>query len=117
MKFDFDDPTKTKSYELEDGEFGTEPVFVENPKGDGSIEDDGFIVIQTLNTRAKKASIVILNATNMEVEFKALAPEMGLFGLHARFFGFDVGCSIEDCRPTTTTTTTTSTETAGTISL
>ena len=51
MKFDFDDPNQTKSYELGDGEFGTEPVFVENPEGDGSIEDDGFIVVQTLDTR------------------------------------------------------------------
>ena len=43
MKFDFDDPSQTKSNELADGEFGTEPVFVENPEGDGSIEDDGFV--------------------------------------------------------------------------
>ena len=48
MKFDFDDPKQTKSYELGDGEFGTEPVFAENPEGDGSIEDDGFVVVQTL---------------------------------------------------------------------
>ena len=32
MKFDFDDPKQTKSYELGDGEFGTEPVFAENPE-------------------------------------------------------------------------------------
>ena len=24
---------------------------------------------------------------------------MGLYGLHARFFKFDEGCSIDDCRP------------------
>ena len=33
------------------------------------------------------------------VWFKGLAPEMGLYGLHARFFKFDEGCSIDDCRP------------------
>ena len=40
----------------------------------------------------------------MELEFKGLAPEMGLFGLHARFFKFDVGCSKTDCRPPKITT-------------
>ena len=40
----------------------------------------------------------------MELEFKGLAPEMGLFGLHARFFKFDVGCSTNDCRPPKITT-------------
>ena len=51
MKFDFNDPSQTKSYELEDGEFGTEPVFVENPEGNGEVEDDGWVVVQTLNSR------------------------------------------------------------------
>ena len=99
MKFDFDNPSQTKFYELDDGEFGTEPVFVENPEGNGEVEDDGWVVVQTLNGRKMKATIVILNATTMEVEFKGLAPEMGLYGLHARFFKFDEGCSIDDCRP------------------
>ena len=40
----------------------------------------------------------------MELEFKGLAPEMGLFGLHARFFKFDIGCSTDDCRPPKLTT-------------
>ena len=71
MKLDFDDPSQTKFYELEDGEFGTEPVFVENPEGNGEVEDDGWVVVQTLNGRKIKATIVILNATTMEVEFKA----------------------------------------------
>ena len=71
MKLDFDDPSQTKFYELEDGEFGTEPVFVENPEGNGEVEDDGWVVVQTLNGRKIKATIVILNATTMEVEYKA----------------------------------------------
>ena len=53
----------------------------------------------SLYNRARKASILILNATTMELEFKGLAPEMGLFGLHARFFKFDIGCSTDDCKP------------------
>ena len=40
----------------------------------------------------------------MELEFKGRAPEMGLFGLHARFFKFDAGCSTNDCRPPKITT-------------
>ena len=71
MKFNFEDSSQTKFYELEDGEFGTEPVFVENPEGNGEVEDDGWVVVQTLNGRKMKATIVILNATTMEVEFKA----------------------------------------------
>ena len=32
VKFDFEDPSKTTEYELGNGEFGTEPVFVGNGK-------------------------------------------------------------------------------------
>ena len=116
MKFDFEDPSETIEYELPDGEFGTEPFFVGNG---GTNEDDGYILVQTLNARAKKASITILDAKNMKPVYRGLAPEMGLFGLHTRFFGFDIGCSTDDCTPsaTTTSTTTTTTTTASANSL
>ena len=96
MKYDFKDQTQTIKYELSDGEFATEPIFV----GDGGEnEDDGYVLVQTINTRAKKASIVILNAKDMKPEFIGLAPELGLFGLHSSFFPFDIGCSTDDCTP------------------
>ena len=115
MKYDFKDQTQTIKYELSDGEFATEPIFV----GDGGEnEDDGYVLVQTINTRAKKASIVILNAKDMKPEFIGLAPELGLFGLHSSFYPFDIGCSTDDCTPqpytTTTTTTTTTTSTTTT---
>ena len=96
MKYDFKDQSQTIKYELSDGEFATEPIFVGNG---GENEDDGYVLVQTINTRAKKASIVILNAKDMKPEFIGLAPELGLFGLHSSFFPFDIGCSTDDCTP------------------
>ena len=128
MKFDFDDPTLTKFYELRDGEFGTEPAFVGRSDADGRSnedEDDGYVLVQTIDARAKKASISILDAKDMTLVFRGLAPELGLFGLHTRFFPFDVGCSTDDCVPkddppsstNTPTTTTTISSSATTIFL
>ena len=102
----------------------------------GPNEDDGYVLVQTIDARAKKASISILNAKDMSLVYRGLAPELGLFGLHTRFFSFDEGCSIGNCVPkdndnsttttegtttttstTTTTTTTTTTVTDGTTSI
>ena len=127
LKFDFEDPTLTKFYELRDGEFGTEPAFVGRSDADGRSnedEDDGYVLVQTIDARAKKASISILDAKDMTLVFRGLAPELGLFGLHTRFFPFDVGCSTDDCVPkddppssTNTPTTTTISSSATTIFL
>ena len=113
MKFDFDEPDKTKAFELNDGEFITEQVFV--PNG-GPQEDDGWVVVQTIDTIAEKANVVVLDGTNMELLFRGQAPEMALQGIHSGFFSFDQGCSIDGgCVPnieeTTTTTEDTTTET------
>ena len=99
MKLDFEDPSKTKVYELADGEFATEPIFV--PWHNGLHEDDGYIMVQTIDGKSKKAAIVILNATNMELIYRALAPGLGLFGLHSKYFDYSQGCSIDDCTPPT----------------
>ena len=61
MKLDFDDPSQTKLYELADGEFATEPIFVSN---NGPSEDDGYILMQTIDGKSKKAAIVILNTVS-----------------------------------------------------
>ena len=45
----------------------------------------------------------------MSLVYRGLAPELGLFGLHTRFFSFDEGCSIGDCVPKDSTTSTEST--------
>ena len=72
----------------------------------GPNEDDGYVLVQTIDARAKKASISILNAKDMSLVYRGLAPELGLFGLHTRFFSFDDGCSTDDCVPKDITTTT-----------
>ena len=98
MKLDFVN-NKTLEYKLPDGEFGTEPIFVPNPNGQE--EDDGYILMQTIDGKAKKSNILILWAKNMVPEFKARAPGLGLFGLHSAFFPYEVGCqgNVEDCKP------------------
>ena len=80
----------------------------------GPNEDDGYVLVQTIDARAKKASISILNAKDMSLVYRGLAPELGLFGLHTRFFSFDDGCSTDDCVPKDITT---STETSSTTSI
>ena len=72
----------------------------------GPNEDDGYVLVQTIDARAKKASISILNAKDMSLVYRGLAPELGLFGLHTRFFSFDDGCSTDDCVPKDITTST-----------
>ena len=105
MKFDFEDPTATKAFELNDGEFVTEQVFV--PDG-GPNEDDGWVIVQTIDGVAKKANIVVLDGKSMNLLFRGQAPELGLHGLHSGFFSFDQGCSIDvGCVPINEETTTT----------
>ena len=111
MKFDFDDPQKTVAFELNDGEFVTEQLFV--PDG-GPDEDDGWVLAQTIDGVAKKANIVVLNGKSMNLLFRGQAPELGLHGLHSGFFSYDQGCSIkEGCIPNSEAT---STEAATTMS-
>ena len=111
MKFDFDDPPKTVAFELNDGEFVTEQLFV--PDG-GPDEDDGWVLAQTIDGVAKKANIVVLNGKSMNLLFRGQAPELGLHGLHSGFFSYDQGCSIkEGCIPNSEAT---STEAATTMS-
>ena len=111
MKFDFEQPENTAAFELNDGEFISEQMFV--PNG-GPKEDDGWVVVQTIDGEAKKANVVVLDGTTMQLLFRGQAPELALQGIHSRFFSFDQGCSIEEgCIPNSETT---STEAATTIS-
>ena len=98
MKFDFDDNSKSLEYVLPDGEFGTEPIYVS--KKEATEEDDGFVLVQNIDGIRRKSVIVILDTKTMKPLFRARAPELGLHGLHAAFFPFDVGCNAtEGCRP------------------
>ena len=112
MKFDFEQPDKTIAFELNDGEFISEQVFV--PNG-GPKEDDGWVVVQTIDGEAKKANVVILDGTTFQLLFRGQAPELALQGIHSGFFSFDQGCSIEGgCIPNNEGTTTEGTTTEGT---
>ena len=104
MKFDFDEPQNTATFELNDGEFVTEQLFV--PDG-GPKEDDGWVVVQTIDGVAKKANIVVLDGKSMKLLYRGQAPELGLHGLHSGFFSYDQGCSIKGgCIPTSNTAST-----------
>ena len=50
---------------------------------------------------------MIYDAATMELLFHATAPKKTLFGIHSKFYPFDVGCSTmdNDCTPPPTTTT------------
>ena len=123
MKFNFEDNTQTLEYQLPNGEFGTEPIFVPRKHNiyerKDAKEDDGYVIFQTINGIAEKSGITILSALDMSVVFRGKAPELGLFGLHSAFFPYDVGCTSEQsCRPisskTTTPTGTTTTKASAT---
>lgn len=97
MKLDFEDPSKSITYELPNGEFATEPIFVSDG---GPDEDDGYIIINTIDGIAEKSNILILWAKNMKPQYKGQAPGLGLVGLHSAYFDYSVGCTKENCRPT-----------------
>ena len=104
VKFDFEDSNQTLEYVLPDGEFGTEPIFIPgDPTNANATEDDGYIVVNTIDGAAEKSNILILRAQNMKPEFKAQAPERGLVGLHSGFFKFEAGCysGQDTCKPQT----------------
>lgn len=83
--------------ELPDGLFPTEPIFVADPSG--SEEDDGVILMSGVDGGKAKGFIMIYNAKTMEEIYLGTAPEKTLLGLHSKFFPFTVGCSEEDCTP------------------
>jgi carotenoid cleavage dioxygenase-like enzyme len=98
LDFDAEDPEdQTLEYELPNGEFGSEPLFVTLSE-DGD-EDDGVIIMSGIDANSEKAFILILNAKNMKPEYKGLAPELGLFGVHSEFYPYNVGCSKDSCMP------------------
>ena len=51
---------------------------------------------------------MIYDAATMELLFHATAPKKTLFGIHSKFYSFDVGCSTmdNDCTPPPATATT-----------
>ena len=83
--------------ELPDGLFPTEPIFLAAPNA--LSEDDGLILMSVVDGRKGKGFFIAYNATTMDVIVHATAPKLALFGLHSKFYPFDVGCGFEDCTP------------------
>ena len=109
---------ETIEAELPNGLFPTEPIFLAAPGS--SSEDDGVVLMSGVDGKLAKGFLMIYNATTMEVILHATAPKLALFGLHSKFYMFDVGCEADDCTPvdsSTSTTKATTTETQSTTSL
>merc|ERR1712062_696264 len=83
--------------EMPTGMFPTEPYFIPTPNAVN--EDDGIVLVSGVDGQKKKGFIRIYNASSMEVITHGTAPKLTLFGIHSRFYPFDIGCELEDCTP------------------
>ena len=93
------DTGETIQKKLPNGLFPTEPLFVTRP---GAVdEDDGVVVMSGIDGGKEKGYVIVYDATNMEVLYHATSPRKTLFGVHSKFYPFDIGCSkIDgDCTP------------------
>jgi len=88
--------------ELPDGLFPSEPIFVAHPNAVN--EDDGVVVVSGIDGGREKGFLMVYNATTMDVLLHATAPKLTLFGVHSKFFPFNVGCIEGDCTPPEVTT-------------
>ena len=79
------------------GLFPTEPYFI--PAPNAVKEDDGVVLVMGIDGQKQKGFVQVYNATNMELMTHATAPKLTLFGIHSRFYPFDIGCEEEDCTP------------------
>ena len=79
------------------GMFPTEPYFIPSPNAAG--EDDGIVLVSGIDGEKRKGFLRVYNASSMELVTHATAPKLTLFGIHSRFYPFDVGCEQDDCTP------------------
>jgi len=96
VKLNVDDGTVIEA-DFPNGLFPTEPIFVSRPYPEA--EDDGVVLMSGIDGGREKGFIMVFNATNLELIYHATAPKLTLFGVHSKFFHFDVGCEAEDCTP------------------
>ena len=83
--------------EMPTGMFPTEPYFIQAPNAVN--EDDGVILVSGIDGEKKKGFLRVYNASSMELMTHATAPKLSLFGIHSRFYPFDIGCEFDDCTP------------------
>jgi len=96
VKLDVVDGT-VKEYEFPNGLFPTEPIFVASPNPEA--EDDGVILMSGIDGANEKGFVMVFNATNLDLLYHATAPKLTLFGIHSKFFPFNIGCTDDDCTP------------------
>ena len=47
----------------------------------------------------ERGFVMMWDAASLELLYHGTAPHLTLFGVHAKFFPFSVGCEKEDCSP------------------
>ena len=75
-------PTVVSSWSQE-GVYVGEPLFVPNPQG--SLEDDGVVLVMGRNGTTQESVLLILNAKDLTLKSKAHAPFPLMFEFHGRF--------------------------------
>ena len=85
--------------EMPDGCFPTEPIFVARPNA--TAEDDGVVLLSGIDGGRERGFLMVFDGMTMDLLFHATAPKKTLFGIHSKFYPFDIGCAqIDgDCTP------------------
>ena len=67
-----------------------------------------MVVFSGIDGGRERGFVMMYDAATMELLFHATAPKKTLFGIHSKFYSFDVGCSTmdNDCTPPPATATT-----------
>ena len=72
-----------------------------SPRPGATAEDDGVVMFSGIDGGRERGFLMIYDAATMELLYHATAPKKTLFGIHSKFYPFDVGCSTMDgdCTP------------------
>ncbi|WP_284012151.1 carotenoid oxygenase family protein [Halobaculum litoreum] len=70
--------------EFDGGGYFGEPIFVPNPAGDA--EDDGVVLVVTLEEGAERSSLVVLDGESFTERARARLPHAVPFDFHGRYF-------------------------------
>ncbi|WP_277553782.1 carotenoid oxygenase family protein [Halobaculum limi] len=81
LKLDTETRTVT---EFDDGGYFGEPIFVPNPAGEA--EDDGVVLVVTLEAGATESSLVVLDGETFTERARATLPHAVPFDFHGRYF-------------------------------
>ena len=74
----------SKVWEPKTNHLPSEPIFVANPNGSGA-EDDGILLTVAMDSKRRKSSLVVINATTMGEMGRAQMPITMGYGFHGVF--------------------------------